>query len=312
MNTNTSFHELSARWREEKKKYVKPATYSTYVMLLEKHILPVFSGSCTIREEQVQVFVLQKLSAGMGRRTVQNILIVLKTILRFGARKGLCEEPAWTIRFPTLTVKNGISVLSPASQRKILGTLDIAADPRNLGIILSLTAGLRIGEVCALQWKDLDTREGTIHIYKTVERIYDVDAKKRRTHLQVGPPKTADSVRSIPIERELLRQLRPLAKRHSPEDYALTGTGRPMEPRTYRYFYKRLLQQLGLPATKYHSLRHSVATRCIESGCDYKTVSVLLGHASITTTLDLYVHPGMKQKQDCIEKMSRSIRRDLH
>ena len=82
---------------------------------------------------------------------------------------------------------------------------------------------------------------------------------------------------------------------------------KPTEPRTYRNYYKQLMDKLEIPKLKYHGLRHSFATRCIESNCDYKTVSVLLGHSNITTTLNLYVHPNMEQKKRCIAKMFKSL-----
>ena len=89
--------------------------------------------------------------------------------------------------------------------------------------------------------------------------------------------------------------------------YVLTNGPKPTEPRSYRSYYNALIDRLDIPHLKFHGLRHSFATRCIESGCDYKTVSVLLGHAHISTTLDLYVHPNLDQKRCCIDRMSRSL-----
>ena len=102
--------------------------------------------------------------------------------------------------------------------------------------------------------------------------------------------------------------LRPLKKIVNGKFYVLTNEEKPTEPRTYRNYYKRMMEQLNIPPIKFHGLRHSFATRCIESGCDYKTVSVLLGHANISTTLDLYVHPNMEQKKRCIERMVKSVK----
>ena len=89
--------------------------------------------------------------------------------------------------------------------------------------------------------------------------------------------------------------------------YVISNDSKPIEPRTYRTYYKRLMKSLNIPAIKFHGLRHSFATRCIESNCDYKTVSVLLGHSDISTTLNLYVHPNMEQKKRCISKMFKSL-----
>ena len=91
------------------------------------------------------------------------------------------------------------------------------------------------------------------------------------------------------------------------EYFILTNDTKPTEPRTYRNYYKRLLNKLGIPDIKFHGLRHSFATRCIEANSDYKTVSVILGHSNISTTLNLYVHPNKEQKKKCIDKMLKSF-----
>lgn len=100
---------------------------------------------------------------------------------------------------------------------------------------------------------------------------------------------------------------RQLKKVVNDDYYVLTNDKKPTEPRTYRNYYRKLMDQLGIPHLKYHGLRHSFATRCIESNCDYKTVSTLLGHANIATTLNLYVHPNMEQKKRCIARMLKSL-----
>ena len=102
--------------------------------------------------------------------------------------------------------------------------------------------------------------------------------------------------------------IKPLKKVVNRSFYVLTNTATPTEPRTYRNYYKRLMAQLNIPALKFHGLRHSFATRCIESNCDYKTVSVLLGHSNISTTLNLYVHPNMEQKRRCVEQMYKALK----
>ena len=110
------------------------------------------------------------------------------------------------------------------------------------------------------------------------------------------------------MNKELLKMLRPLKKIVNGKFHVLTNEEKPTEPRTYRNYYKRMMEQLNIPPLKFHGLRHSFATRCIESNCDYKTVSVILGHSDITTTLNLYVHPNMEQKKRCIDKVFKSIK----
>lgn len=109
------------------------------------------------------------------------------------------------------------------------------------------------------------------------------------------------------MTKELLAMMKPLKRVVNDDFYILTNAEYPTEPRTYRNYYTKLMEKLGIPKLKYHGLRHSFATRCIEAGCDYKTVSVLLGHSNISTTLDLYVHPNMEQKKRCIAKVFKSL-----
>lgn len=121
-------------------------------------------------------------------------------------------------------------------------------------------------------------------------------------------PKTKNSIREIPISRDLLRLLKPIKKIMNPAFFVLTNEQKPTEPRTYRSYYQKFMEELNMTGLKFHGLRHSFATRCIESNCDYKTVSVLLGHSNISTTLNLYVHPNMEQKKKAIDKMAMALK----
>ncbi len=179
---------------------------------------------------------------------------------------------------------------------------------RNLGVYICLSEGMRIGEVCALTWEDIDTDNGVISVNRTIQRIYVIEEGNRRTELILDTPKTKNSIREIPISKDLLKILKPFKKIVNPSFFVLTNDVKPTEPRTYRSYYKNLMKELNMPELKFHGLRHSFATRCIESNCDYKTVSVLLGHSNISTTLNLYVHPNMEQKKKAIEQMFKALR----
>lgn len=140
-----------------------------------------------------------------------------------------------------------------------------------------------------------------------IECIYIIEGEEKHTELVINTPKTKNSCREIPMNKELLAMIKPLKKVVNDDFYVLTNDEHPTEPRTYRNYYNGLMAKLNIPKLKYHGLRHSFATRCIEAGCDYKTVSVLLGHSNISTTLNLYVHPNMEQKKRCITKMFKSL-----
>ena len=305
--TTKTIREIALAWKSDKQRYVKQSTYAAYVLILENHILPAFGDCDALSEKLVQEFVLQKLNGGLSIKTVKDILIVLKMVMKFGVKNEWMNYCEWDIKYPTTETNKEIEVLTVAHHKKILDFIKQNFTFRNLGIYISLTTGLRIGEICGLKWSDINTDNGTITVSRTIERIYIVEGERKYTELVINTPKTKNSCREIPMNKELLAMVKPLKKVVNTDFYVLTNEETPTEPRTYRNYYHRLMARLDIPRLKYHGLRHSFATRCIESNCDYKTVSVLLGHANITTTLNLYVHPNMEQKKKCITKMFKSL-----
>lgn len=299
--------EIAGAWKECKRPYVKQSTMAAYVLILENHILPCLGDKDSLYEQEVQAFVLQKLEEGLSIKTIKDILIVLKMVMKFGVKNEWMNYYEWDIKYPTTTANKELEVLSVANHRKILNYIQSHFTFTGLGIYISLSTGLRIGEICALKWSDINVVDGTITVSRTIERIYIIEGEKRHTELVINTPKTKNSCREIPMSKELLAMIKPLRKVLNDDFYVLTNNERPTEPRTYRNYYNNLMVKLNIPKLKYHTARHSFATRCIEAGCDYKTVSVLLGHSNISTTLDLYVHPNMEQKKRCITKMFKSL-----
>lgn len=308
MTEKTKISKVIEAWKEDKKQYVKKSSYSAYMLLIENHLLPTFGHQIEIKEAEVQKFVFRKLDEGLSPKTIKDILIVLKMILKFGMKNKVFEYQQFNIQFPTERVSPKIDVLSKANQKKIMSHLQEHFTFKNLGIYICLSAGIRIGEVCALTWEDIDTDTGIISIRKTIQRIYVVDGDIRHTELILDTPKTKNSIREIPMNRDLLKVLKPIKKVVNNSYFVLTNEPNPTEPRTYRNYYKKLMKKLDMPELKFHGLRHSFATRCIESNCDYKTVSVILGHSNISTTLNLYVHPNIEQKKKCIEQMFKTLK----
>ena len=308
MEQKTTFSKVAELWKADKKQYVKKSTYAAYCLLIQSHLLPALSEKEDIREEDVQGLVNRKLESGLSQKTVRDILVVLKMILRYGAKYGLLPGHQIDVIFPTDREKQDLEVLTLAHQRQLMTFVKDHFTFLNLGIYICLSAGLRIGEVCALQWDDVDISSGVIRVNKTIQRIYLVDGEEKYTELIIDKPKTKNSIREVPMTKDLLALVRPLKKIVRSDYYVLTNAATPTEPRTYRCYFNKLQQQLGLPKMRFHGLRHSFATRCIESKCDYKTVSVLLGHSNISTTLNLYVHPNLEQKKKCIDTMNRLLK----
>lgn len=302
-----TIREIAAAWKEYKRPYVKQSTMAAYVLILENHILPTFGEDNSLPELSVQAFVLHKIESGLSTKSVKDILIVLKMVMKFGVKKEWMTYYEWDIKYPPSSENKVLDVLSVTNHRKILNHIQSHFTFMGLGIYISLSTGLRIGEVCALKWSDINVTDGILTVNRTIERIYIIEGEKKHTELVINTPKTKNSCREIPMNKELLGMLKLLKKVVNDDYYILTNDERPIEPRTYRNYYKRLMEKLDIPKLKYHGLRHSFATRCIEVGCDYKTVSVLLGHSNISTTLNLYVHPNMEQKKRCVDKVFKSL-----
>lgn len=299
--------DIIEEWKEDKKQYVKKSTFAAYQLLIQNHILPRFGEMKEVKEEDVQTFALEKLNAGLNEKTIKDIIIVLKMILKFAVKNGYLDYVQIDVKFPTNQQKKELEVFSKSDQKKFMNYLRDNFTFKNLGIFICLSTGMRIGEICGLRWQDVDVDDGVIMVRHTLQRIYILDEGERHTEIILDTPKTSNSIRDIPMSSELLRIMKQFNKVVNDDYFVISNDINPIEPRTYRNYYKRLCKKLDIPELKFHGLRHSFATRCIEANGDYKTVSVLLGHSNISTTLNLYVHPNKEQKKKLINKMLKSL-----
>ncbi len=299
------FKEVAAEWIDAKHKLVKHSTFCAYNLILHTHLLPLLGDNTVTTETEAQKMVIDKLNAGFARKTVRDILATLKAIVKYGTKHYGWPPISWEIEYPTETTAKELPILTIANQRKLMKHLLESPTAQNIGVMMALCTGMRIGEVCALKWADVDMQSRTIIVRSTIGRIYDYE--KKATELLLTSPKTRSSNREIPISRELLTALRTIRKT-APNALYVVGCGEiAKEPRTYRDYFTRLLTRLNIPKIVFHGLRHTFATRCIECQCDYKTVSTILGHSNVSTTLNLYVHPNYDQKKRCIDKFSKSL-----
>uniref|UniRef100_A0AB33JBZ9 Site-specific integrase n=1 Tax=Prevotella sp. GTC17260 TaxID=3236796 RepID=A0AB33JBZ9_9BACT len=257
-----------------------------------------------IEEVDVQEFILDKVKVGLAKKTVRDIIAVLRAIVKYGARQKLFEGEDWQLDYPTVVDDTKLPILSLTHQRKLMTYLTKQPDARNIGILIALCTGMRIGEICALMWEDVDLLHRMLRVRQTVGRIYNCDLKA--TERVFSTPKTKHSFREIPISKLLFDALSYI-KKQSTSTFVVGSSIDATDPRTYRDYFARLLKKLQIPPIVFHGLRHTFATRCIESLCDYKTVSSILGHSNVSTTLNLYVHPNIQQKKRCIDKMSKFI-----
>lgn len=305
-----TFQQLSEEWLVYKKNMVKESTFACYVHVIQKHLLPELGSVYinTLTGDFLEQFLQSKLQSGrldcqggLSNKTVSDLRSVLKMILNYGHERGLCNLTDVRLMVPT-GKKPKISILTKNEQQKLENCLMQEITPFHLGVMLSLYAGLRIGEVCALQWKDFNFEHGTILIRKTVIRIQNTDTNAAaKTKLVIDRPKTDSSERVIPLPGSIL----PFYRNHRQEEnvYLLTGTVCYMEPRVCLKKYKELLKKAGIRDYSYHTLRHTFATRCVENDFDIKSLSEIMGHSTVTITMQLYVHPSLERKREQMNRL---------
>lgn len=304
--------EATEVWLASRERLLKPSSVAKYRNLVQRHILPLLGKLriCDLDRNTVSGFV-RALSCGqtgsgvqLTRKTVRDVLMILEKSVRFAG------ELSFSVEKNELSGKTGggkrITVLSEQEQKRLEEQLFTDTDEKKLGLLLCLYAGLRIGEICAMRWECIDLCEKTLSVNVTMQRLQIAGAGTgQRTGVIESSPKSEDSRRTVPIADFLIEQLLKRKPRLQ-SAYLLTGSEQYIEPRSYENYYKRVLSAAGIPVCNFHTLRHTFATRCIESGADAKTVSVLLGHSTVRMTLDRYVHPTMNAKQASINRMAMS------
>ncbi len=310
----TYFGNLSISWLEDKKRYVKNSTYVRYRYLIEKHIDPYFAHSdiMQIEDGQIEEMLYDKYTGTAGKKlsekTIHDILSVFRSIISYAEEKDCIPAGKLKMRVPQYIVKRKekkIEVM-PTCERLTLEAhlLKNRHRPREFGILLAMYTGLRIGELCALRWKDIDLKSNVLYVNHTLLRLHDYSdgAGGRKTRVVLDTPKTHSSCREIPLSSFLAECL---AEMHlggcDDENYLLSAGKTPEEPRSYLYFYKRQLELCGLPEYNFHILRHTFATRCVEEGFDVKSLSEILGHSNVKITMDRYVHPSLETKRRQME-----------
>lgn len=312
METMT-YRQWMEKWTGNREDMLKEATAATYASAIDNHILPVLGALALdeITEARLQAAALEWLShgrrdgtGGLSERTVNGIVAIVRHSLKAAAKAGLVPPRQYDIVLPPQRNVRKLQVFSREEQAMLMQHIYLNLNTRSMGILLCMHTGLRIGELCALRWEDIDMENRTLTVCRTLQRIYQRgECGAGHTKLIITPPKTVHSVRTVPLATLLMPVLRRIQP-DNPGYYVLTGKPAPTEPRTYREYYDRLLVRIGLPHVNFHGLRHTFATRLIENGADYKTVSELLGHASVNITLNLYVHPHMEQKRKAVELMN--------
>lgn len=307
-----TFEMLASQWLQSVSHGIKESTQAHYRYTLTRYILPVF-GKYTLQKMDAQKMeqgILQVISPSDGRHmplgasSSRECLTMLRRICKYAARLQLMKPVDIFVKLPQIE-KNQTTPLSAQEQEALQTFVLQHPTARKVGLLLQMQLGLRIGEVCGLQWGDFDLQGGTLTIRRTVSRIY---CTVGQTKIVVQSPKTKSSGREIPIPRGLVTLLRKLRGKFSDNTWFLSGKSeKPVEPRCYRKSIRGYLRRAEVRQVHPHALRHTFATTCLQTGCDIKTLSEILGHTDANITLKRYVHSDMKRKRSEMERVFSAV-----
>lgn len=284
---------------------VRESTYANYSMKFEKHILPAFGDMlCTaINSAKINAFIKDKMESGLSAGYVRDLLTVFKVLLTYAQEEYGFKLSIKNVSLPKVEKKK-LHKIDDEQQKKLVNYVKFHTDLTGLGVLISLFMGLRIGELCSLKWKDIDITNKILRVKHTVQRIRKQNGNKK-TMLVITEPKSSNSKRSISIPDFLIPYL--LRFKGNDDDYVLSCSEKLVEPRTMQYRYKKLLEDAEVESYNYHHLRHSFATNCIENGYDAKTLSIVLGHSTISLTLERYVHPNRQYERRMMNSLAVRI-----
>lgn len=304
------FSVIATDWLNNIRPQVKESTINKYQNLLNSYILPAY-GSQTLDHITFE-FIEQHCNSlllygganatGLSPKTVADVLSVVRNILKFAIRKGKfvpCDGSAVQIK----QAHKPMRILSKTEQEQLCLYLSSNIDPCNIGILICLFTGLRLGEVCALQWNDVSIIDHTIYVHQTMQRLQNKVDGFKKTKVIITAPKSSCSIRIIPIPDPLVEIL---VKHKTVQDgFVLTNSKDYfIEPKTMQNRFKKVLSKNGISPANFHALRHTFATRCVELGFDVKSLSEILGHATVIITMNRYVHPTIELKKANMEKLS--------
>lgn len=301
-----TFEEWTKKWFEEVQDEVKPSTFSSYHYKLKKYIFPVIKD-VSLNELSLDTgkILLKTLQGNLANSTIQVIFRILNKCLNHAKKIGkIFSNPFLDLKIPK--AKNTkVRALTLPEQKKIMETAGNERRGYGVPALLALHSGMRIGEIAALKWKDIDFETNLIHVQHTYQRIQTIELEQK-TQLLFANSKTEASVRVIPMG-SVLKQLLTKHRNHSKSDFVFSTNGHPCEPRLLTHHFHKICSKAKLTNIHFHQLRHTFATRCLEAKKDISSVSALLGHASTQMTLDTYVDAMLEQRYQMIEEMENLI-----
>ena len=307
------YKDWMKEWLEN---YVKPSlkqrTYTRYAEIVWGHIIPAL-GEYDI--EEITALKLQRYTKellqkgnqrtgnGLSANSVNGIITVVQTSLKTAFKLGIIKEYAGDrIRRPKVQEKQ-VTCFTKQEQRAIEQEIFRRNKPKLYGIIISLYTGIRLGELLALTWSDIDVTRGAMTINKTCYEGRDKTGKYVRI---TESPKTNSSIREVPVPKQLLMLMKDW-KKESYSKYVVSNGEGGVSLRGYQRIFERLLNKIKIPHQGFHALRHTFATRALECGMDVKTLSEILGHKNTNITLNRYVHSLIEHKREMMNRVGRLI-----
>lgn len=306
---SNSFSNVLLLWLKSIRIKVKPSTETKYLYMIERHIVPVLGcyRVSDLNATLINSFLDMKLkegklngTGGLAPSYVQSLSVIIISALQFAVQEELCLPFKSPIYKPSLP-KPKLRIFSKENQLKLEDILVANTDEIKLGILIALLTGLRIGEICALQWADIDFEKEILHVNHTVTRIQNTEGSSK-TKLIIDVPKTRSSLREIPIPSLLMPVLKSMHIK-AKSNFVVSTNEDFVSTRTFDYRYRQLLRNYNVEVLNFQSLRHTFATKCVAAGVDVKTLSEILGHANVSTTLNIYVHPSLEMKKAQLEKL---------
>lgn len=301
------FGDICDEWLHFNQLRFKKSTFIKYQTSIRKYVGP-YLGELFL--SQISTEIIGKFGAylmsscNLSPKTTQDILVLVHSILEHGTKQYPGQYTKVEFFYPKRKPME-MRVLSVSEQKKLTDYLVSDLCPCKLGVLLALWTGLRIGELCALQWRHINLEDKTIKIESTMQRLCKGNPEAGcKTEIIVDSPKTLSSVRTIPINT-YIQTLCSAMDPHNPDAYFLTGISHYMEPRLLQYHFQRYVTSCNLQNVTFHTLRHTFATRCVEVDFEIKSLSEILGHANTAITLNRYVHCSMDLKRKNMEKLER-------
>ena len=305
--------QLFLLWLDDKQVQIKESSYARYYQVIHGHLIPYFQGqkASQITNETVNKFIKDKIShgrldgnGGLSAKSVCDILSILLQIIQYGEKKGAIINFDYDIIRPKIEL-NELVILSRNEQEKLLQHVKSELDHKKLGVIIAIYTGIRLGELCALQWSDIDFETGVLRITKTLQRIKNTDTTiEQKTKMLITSPKSKKSIREIPLPVSLLCLLKQVQGEQPTTNFILSSKEKYIDTRVYQDNFKQYLKSACVKPVKFHALRHTFATRAIENGFDDKSLSELLGHSSVRFTLERYVHSSIDTKRASMERLA--------